>query len=89
MSNSFLEKVARTLRKRTKANGGICRGNDETGWQDYVEDARAVLEAMSVPSMSMVDAVHDSEDQGLHPRGSVEPRRVWNDMIEAALKESI
>lgn len=89
MSMSFLEKVARTLRERTKANGGICQGNDETGWRDYVEDARAVIEAMSVPSMSMVDAVHDSEDQGMHPSGSVEPRRVWSDMIEAALKESI
>ncbi|PHR19438.1 MAG: hypothetical protein COA41_07090 [Sphingopyxis sp.] len=89
MSMSLLEGVARTLRERTKANGGICRGNDQTGWRDYIDDARAVIEAMSSPTMSMVDAVHDSEDQGLHPRGSVEPRLVWSAMIEAAQKEPI
>lgn len=87
MTNNMIERVARTLRELTRKNGGVCRGNDETGWRDYVEDARAVIEAMRSPTMGMVDAVHDSEEQGLHPRGSVEPRLVWNAMIDAVLKE--
>lgn len=86
--SSMVERVARTLRQITKRNSGACRGNDETGWRDYVEDAKAVIETMSVPTMEMVDAVHESEDQGLHPAGRVEPRLVWTCMIETALKET-
>lgn len=87
MTNNMIERIARTFRNLTIKNGGVCRGDDETGWRDYVEDARSIVEAMRFPTMEMVDAVHDSEDQGLHPRGSIEPRLVWSAMIDAALKE--
>lgn len=89
MANDMIERVARTLRKLTIANGGACRGNEDTGWCDYIDDAKAVVAAMRSPTMDMVDAVHDSGAEMLHPRGSVEPRLIWCTMIDTALKERL
>ncbi|MBT2133957.1 hypothetical protein KK137_06385 [Croceibacterium sp. LX-88] len=82
----MVERVARKLRELTKANGGVCRGNDETGWNDYVGDARQIIATMRRPSMAMNDAVFDIGDEALHPsRDRAQSESVWQTMIDAAL----
>lgn len=87
MINDMTERVARTLRTLTKQNGGKYRGDDDTGWRDYVEDARAVIEAMRSPTADMENAALEQEEELRHPSGRIQPRLVWSLMIDTALKE--
>ena len=87
---SMVERVAEALHKED------CRAHDarpgpfsslNEGRKDLFRDqARAAINAMSSPTMAMVDNALDDEDGCLTPNGRVEPRIVWARMIEAAGK---
>lgn len=55
--------------------------------QLYLDQAKAVIEAIRSPSMGMVDAIHDATETHLTPDGRPEPRMIWPTMIDALLKE--
>lgn len=52
----MIERVARELREMTKRNGGSFRGDDQSGWRDYVHDAEHLVEVMRSPTPEMVRA---------------------------------
>ena len=77
-----IERVARKLRDLTLKNSGKCRGDDETGWRDYREDAIAILEAIREPSHEMLEGAARVD---LGPEGPVGGREYWGAMIGAAI----
>lgn len=79
------------MRDRTKMNSGTCKGDDETGWHEYLEDARAVLIALREPSEGMLDAgteiirhVQPAESEFAQASDAA---NVWRFMIDAALED--
>lgn len=87
--NNMIESIARVLRKLTKQNGGVCRGDDENGWHDYIDDAKAVLGAMRTASFAMNDAVFDAGRVNMMNASGDRPeaQMVWSTMIDAALAD--
>ena len=85
---SILERLARELRTLTLRNGGKCKGDDETGWREYLSDATNILRCIREPSWAMNDAVFNARNEVLHESGErIRPELVWKTMIDAALSE--
>lgn len=81
-AKSPLERAARALRERGKHNGSIVHGDDATGWQHYVDDARAVIEAIREPTDGMIEhAFNHMEANGN------DPRFAWEAMIDQLLAD--
>lgn len=77
-----IEQVARKLREMSLKNGGKCRGNDETGWRDYRDDAIAILETIREPSEEMLEAAARID---LGPEAQIGGKEYWGAMIGAAI----
>ncbi len=58
----IIERAARALRNRNKAGRMAPRGDDKTGWTGYVDDVRAVLDAIRTPT----DAMKASGSRGIY-----------------------
>lgn len=84
-----LERAARKLRELTIKNGGVCRGDDETGWLEYIDDARAVLLAIREPSEAVLRAMRDTVPVSGHEWEYENDEAVahWQSMIDAARDE--
>lgn len=80
--SEMVERVARAICKARFSNGGNA---DDDGWDDapekfkdeYLAEARAVIEAMREPTNAMMLAAHQLE----HPVFD----DIWETMIDAAL----
>lgn len=97
MSLTPIERASKALQQSIvnacAQRGGKCNGTPHgllnvAATLDPREAIRDILEALRVPSMSMVDTVLDAGEEMYHPNGErIEPRMVWAAMIDAALKE--
>lgn len=90
--SEMVERVARILCEQSLCNPDALEPGDIYGidgykrngdpahfmWREFVERARAVIEAMHVPIEAMVDA-------GLNYDVTVDPDGIWKAMVGAAL----
>ena len=85
-----LETVARTLWRCSKRNGVVTRGaTEDDGWRDFVCDAREVIESLRDPPTGLLhDDVLDPRTDHDWSFGVVLRERVWDRIIDAAVKES-
>jgi len=80
----MIERLARMLFERTKLNGGDYRGDVDTGWPDFADDARAIILAMRKPDEQMLAAAAKID---LAPGVEFGGEQYWSAMIQAAADE--
>lgn len=80
--SSMIDRIAQTLHERIIANGGISRGAT-----DMKEDARAIIEAMRLPTDAMSQAGGTTHDGTEYEMGALIAEIVWERMIDRALAE--
>lgn len=84
MAETMIERVARSMCDRQNGDKRI----SDLAWagyrKDYIDDARAAIEAMRVPTPEMRAAVKNLAGAQIAAFAVA----AWPDMIDAALKES-
>jgi hypothetical protein len=86
--NEMVERVARAIAAKSAAVRPGDRLEIDECWQDYALEARAAIEAMREPSEWMVSMgdIAMADGRGGYNDGTSRP--VWQDMIDAALRDA-
>lgn len=74
---SMIEKVARAI--------SLSQTQTETMWQAFLPEARAAIEAMREPTEAMIESAIPIVPDCGSPHNYPEP--IWQEVIDAALKE--